>query len=152
MGILEARTHLESLNLDIEIMEFDQSSATVDLAAQALGVDPDRIAKTMAFMLKDRPILIITSGKARIDNRKFKDQFSQKARMVPPDELVTITGHPMGGVCPFGLVAPLDIYLDESLRQYDTVYPACGTVNSAVRIRVADLAQVTDGIWIHITG
>ena len=135
---------------DLQILETELSSATVELAAKAHGVAPALIAKTMAFGLKDREILIVTKGDARIDNRKFKDHFHEKASMLSPEEVVEITGHPVGGVCPFGLKKPMDIYLDVSLKEFEYVYPAAGSTNSAVKITPDRLQEVTGGIWIDV--
>ncbi len=137
---------------ELRVIETEQSSATVELAAAALGVEPGRIAKTMSFHLKDQDVLILAKGTARIDNRKFKDCFHCKAKMLAPEEVVEITGHPVGGVCPFGMKQPLPVYLDISLREYDVVYPAGGSPNSAVAIAVDRLAAVTKGTWVDVCG
>lgn len=133
---------------DLHIIETDLSTATVELAAIAHGVAPALIAKTMSFKLKDRNILIVTKGDARIDNRKFKDNFHEKATMLSYDEVLEITGHPVGGVCPFGLKNPMDIYLDISMKEFEYVYPAAGSANSAVKISPDRLQEVTGGVWI----
>lgn len=135
---------------DLQIIETDQSTATVELAAKAHGVAPALIAKTMAFKLKDREILIVTSGDARIDNRKYKDYFHEKATMLNHEEVLEITGHPVGGVCPFALKKPMDIYLDVSMKEFEYVYPAAGSANSAVKISPERLQQVTRGTWIDV--
>lgn len=135
---------------DLHILETDASTATVELAAKAHGVAPALIAKTMAFGLKDRNIIIVTKGDARIDNRKYKDCFHEKATMLNHDEVLEVTGHPVGGVCPFGLKNPLDIYLDVSLKEFEHVYPAGGTANSAVKISPDRLQEVTGGSWIDV--
>jgi Cys-tRNA(Pro) deacylase len=137
-------------NLDLEITEFGESTATVELAAQAIGVEPAQIAKTMGFRLKDQPIVIVSTGDARIDNKKFKSTFSTKAKMIPFAEVESITGHPAGGVCPFGLKDDVGIYLDESLKEFELVYPAGGTPNTAVKITVDQLAHVTKGTWVDV--
>ena len=136
--------------LDLHILETDESTATVELAAKAHGVEPALIAKTMAFGLKDREIIIVTKGDARIDNRKFKDCFHEKASMLNYEEVIEITGHPVGGVCPFGLKNPLDIYLDISMKEFEYVYPAAGSTNSAVKITPDRLHEVTGGTWIDV--
>ena len=150
MSLQSVRAFFQSRQLDIPIIELDVSTATVELAAQAHGVEPGRIAKTLAFRLGDgRVVLLVASGDRRIDNRKFKDAFG-KGKMLPADEVVALTGHPVGGVCPFGLAQPLPIYLDVSLQQYDVVLPAAGAVHSAVRITPAQLAEVTGGEWVDV--
>jgi len=135
---------------DLHILETDESTATVELAAKAHSVAPALIAKTMAFGLKDREMLIITKGDARIDNRKFKDCFHEKASMLNFEEVLEITGHPVGGVCPFGLKNPIDIYLDISIKEFEYVYPAAGSTNSAVKITPGRLQEVTGGTWIDV--
>lgn len=135
---------------DLRILETELSTATVELAAKAHGVQPALIAKTMAFGLKDRKILIVTKGDARIDNRKFKDCFHEKASMLNPEEVLEITGHPVGGVCPFGLKNPMDIYLDVSMKKFEYVFPAAGSTNSAVKITPGRLQEVTGGTWIDV--
>ncbi|MDD3839831.1 MAG: YbaK/EbsC family protein [Clostridia bacterium] len=150
MSIQSVKREIEEKNIDLKVIEFEQSTATVDLAAQALGVEPGMIAKTMAFALKDENILVITKGDARINNRKYKDTFKTKAKMLSPDQVKEVTGHPVGGVCPFGLKQPLKIYLDVSLKQYDYVFPAAGSPNSAVRVDVDKLAEITDAVWIDV--
>jgi prolyl-tRNA editing enzyme YbaK/EbsC (Cys-tRNA(Pro) deacylase) len=135
---------------DLHIIETELSTATVELAAKAHGVAPALIAKTMSFRLKDRAILIVTKGDARIDNRKFKDCFNEKATMLNYDEVLNITGHPVGGVCPFGLKNPMDIYLDVSMKEFEYVYPAAGTANSAVKIAPDRLQEVTGGAWVDV--
>lgn len=136
--------------LDMTIIELETSTATVALAAAAHGVEPGRIAKTLAFRLGDgRVIMLVTSGDSRVDNRKFKAVFG-KGKMLAAEEVVELTGHPVGGVCPFGLAQPLPIYLDQSLQNFDSVLPAAGETNSAVRINPAQLAAVTDGQWVDV--
>jgi len=134
----------------LTIVELEVSTATVALAAQAHGVEPGRIAKTLAFRLAgSQIILLVARGDARIDNRKFKETFG-KGKMLEAEEVVRLTGHPVGGVCPFGLAHPLPVYLDVSLKAFDEVLPAGGSVNSAVRIGVGLLQQVTEGIWVDV--
>jgi len=141
---------LENGYSDLHILETAASTATVELAAKAHGVEPALIAKTMAFGLKDREILIVTRGDARIDNRKFKDCFHEKATMLNHEQVLEITGHPVGGVCPFGLKNPIDIYLDVSMKEFEYVYPAGGSANSAVKITPGRLQEVTGGIWVDV--
>lgn len=150
MSLESVKKQFKEQSLDLNIIELNDSTATVELAAKAIGVEPARIAKTMAFKLKDVDILIISKGDAKIDNRKYKDYFRTKAKMLNSQEVLEITGHPVGGVCPFGLKNPMGIYLDCSLKQFDYVYPAAGSPNSAVKINIDKLAEVTNGIWVDI--
>jgi len=150
MGLDAVRDFFASRKLDLPIIELDVSTATVALAAQAHGVAPGRIAKTLAFRLNDgRAVILVARGDARIDNRRFKDAFG-KGKMLPPEEVVALTGHPVGGVCPFGLAQPLPVYLDRSLQDFDEVLPAAGAVHSAVRISPTLLAEVTGGEWVDV--
>jgi len=150
MSVASVRAHFEALNIDIPILETAENTATVVLAAAAHGVAPGRIAKTLAFKLADgRAVLLVARGDARIDNGKFKTALG-KGKMLSPDVVADITGHPVGGVCPFGLAQALPIYLDASLQAFDEVLPAAGSVNSAVRISVALLAQITQGQWVDV--
>jgi prolyl-tRNA editing enzyme YbaK/EbsC (Cys-tRNA(Pro) deacylase) len=150
MSLQSVREFFQSRALDIPIIELEVNTATVALAAEAHGVEPGRIAKTLAFRVGDgRAILLVASGDARIDNRKFKSAFG-KGKMLPADDVVALTGHPVGGVCPFGLAQPLPIYLDASLRAYEEVLPAAGAVHTAVRISTAQLADVTAGEWVDV--
>ncbi|MGI9132841.1 MAG: YbaK/EbsC family protein [Rhodoferax sp.] len=148
MSLQSVREHFQALQLEIVIIELEVSTATVALAAQAHGVEHGRIAKTLAFRLGDgRVILLVARGDARIENRKFKACFG-KGKMLPADEVAALTGHPVGGVCPFGLAQPLPVFLDISLRDFDEVLPAGGSVHSALRISPTLLAQVTKGEWV----
>jgi Cys-tRNA(Pro) deacylase len=150
MSLESVKKQFEELQLDLSVMEFEQSSATVALAAEAVGVEPNRIAKTMAFKVADEHILIVIAGEGRIDNKKYKQFFGTKAKMLKVEDVIDITGHPVGGVCPFGLKTPMKIYLDETLRVYDCVYPAGGTPSSAVKISIDTLESVTGGTWTDI--
>ena len=136
---------------DIAVERYATSTATVALAAEALGVAPGQIAKTLSLRLDDEVVLLVTRGDARIDNRKYKDRFGQKARMLGLDEVERETGHPVGGVCPFGLARPLRVFCDVSLRTFDEVFPAAGTPDAAVRITPARLAAITEAEWIDVT-
>jgi prolyl-tRNA editing enzyme YbaK/EbsC (Cys-tRNA(Pro) deacylase) len=150
MSLQSVRDFFSSRQLDLPIIVLNISTATVALAAEAHGVEPGRIAKTLAFRLNDgRDILLVASGVARIDNKKFKEAFG-RGKMLGPEVVEQITGHPVGGVCPFGLARPLPVYLDESLNQYDEVLPAAGSVSSAIRITPQLMAQVTEGQWIDV--
>ena len=154
MGKKEVEEYFRSIGReDLKILEFDRSSATVELAAQAVGVAPELIAKTLTYDLKDgRHVIIVASGTARVSNRKFKDCFGCKARMMDHEEALLLTGHAVGGVCPFGLKTPIEVYLDESLKQFEYVYPAAGEANNAVKIRVDEFASLTGGRWIDVCG
>jgi prolyl-tRNA editing enzyme YbaK/EbsC (Cys-tRNA(Pro) deacylase) len=150
MSIDSVRAFFAAKDLACPILEFAESSATVELAAKALGVAPELIAKTLAFSVNDSAILILAKGDARIDNRKFKAVFNAKARMLPPDEVLRLTGHPVGGVCPFGLANPVDVFLDVSLEGYEYVFPAAGAGNTAVKITPAALQEVTAARWVDV--
>jgi prolyl-tRNA editing enzyme YbaK/EbsC (Cys-tRNA(Pro) deacylase) len=134
----------------LEIIETAQPTPTVQTAAAAHGVEPGRIAKTLAFRLKDdRVVLLVARGDARVDNRKFKETFG-KGRMLPADEVAAITGHPVGGVCPFALAQPLEVFLDLRLRDFDEVLPAAGSTHNAVRISPGLIAELTGGRWVDV--
>ncbi len=135
---------------DIKVLETKESSATVALAAQAHGVDPDQIAKTICLKAGDTIILVVAAGMKRLDNRKFRDRFSAKPRMLGAEDVVEVTSHPIGGVCPFGLPSPLPIYCDVSLKQYAEVVPAAGAINAAVRISPDRLVQLTHAEWVDV--
>jgi prolyl-tRNA editing enzyme YbaK/EbsC (Cys-tRNA(Pro) deacylase) len=135
---------------DIAVERFATSTATVALAAGALGVAPGQIAKTLSLRLDDEVVLLVARGDARIDNRKYKDTFGQKARMLGLDEVERETGHPVGGVCPFGLARPLRVFCDVSLRAFDEVFPAAGAPDAAVRITPARLAAIMGAEWIDV--
>lgn len=150
MSLETVRAFFAASAPDIEIIETALSSATVAQAAEAHGVDPAQIAKTICLRVADEPILVVASGLARLDNRKFKDAFGVKGRMLGADEVVAVTSHPVGGVCPFGLPSPLRIYCDISLKQFDLVVPAAGSTNSAVRISTNRLAEITNATWVDV--
>ncbi len=135
---------------DIEVIELGESTATVALAAAAHRVEPGQIAKTLSLKVKNEVILVVAKGDARLDNKKLKDTFGAKARMLSSDEVVTITGHPVGGVCPFGLENPLSVYCDVSLKQYVEVLPAAGAIHSAVRISPDRMAELTSAKWVDV--
>jgi len=135
---------------DITVIESTQSSATVVLAAEAYGVEPARIAKTLSLRIGERVVLIVASGTTRMDNKKVKAQFGGKAKMLGLDEVAAITGHEVGGVCPFGLKTPLPVYCDISLRAFDIVVPAAGSTHSAVRIAPARMAELTSAEWVDV--
>ena len=152
MAIDKAREHLKKYGLEDRVKEFDVSSATVELAAKAVGVEPCRIAKTLSFMTKEGPILIVASGDARIDNKKYKEQFHVKAKMLTPEEVIELVGHAVGGVCPFGIKEGVFVYLDESLKRFETVFPACGSSNSAIELTISELEQCSGYVaWVNIS-
>jgi len=152
MGKEQVRAYLDSIGRpDIQIIEFIDSSATVQLAAAAAGVPPAQIAKTLALRIKERVVLVVLGGEARLCNKKLKQLFGAKAKMLSADETFAITGHAVGGVCPFGLKEQLPIYLDESLRAFSIMYPAGGESNSAVPIGIDDLTEITGGLWVDIS-
>lgn len=141
MSIERARAYFGQYGMEEKILEFDVSSATVELAAQALNCEPKRIAKTLSFHLKEQIILIVTAGDAKVDNKKYRERFETKAKMLHPDEVEELTGHAIGGVCPFGIKEGVAVYLDESLKRFDTVFPACGSSNSAIELTIPQLEQ-----------
>ena len=150
MSLESVRAFLAEKAPDIDIIITEQSSATVDLAAQAHGVEPAQIAKTICVRVGEQTMLIVAGGTARLDNKKFKAQFSGKPRMLGAEEVLELTSHPVGGVCPFGVATPMPIYCDVSLRAYDEVVPAAGATNAAVRIGTERLAEVTDASWVDV--
>ena len=151
MSIEKGRAYFRQFGMEDRVREFDVSSATVELAALALGVDGARIAKTLSFKKGDSCILILAAGDARIDNHKFKDKFHMKAKMLAPDEVLTLVGHPVGGVCPFGINDGSDVYLDESLKRFETVFPAVGSGNSAIELNLDELYKYSNAIeWIDV--
>lgn len=151
MAIEKVREYFKKYGLENKILEFDVSSATVALAAQALNCEPCRIAKTLSFMVDAKPILIVTAGDAKIDNPKYKAQFGAKAKMLTPDEAETLIGHAVGGVCPFAVKEGVIIYLDRSLKRFETVFPACGSSNSAIELTIADLEKYAGyPTWVDV--
>lgn len=150
MSVEAVKKFFKKNNIDIDIKILKDTS-TVEKAANALGVSPGEIAKSMLFKLKDKYIMVILSGEKKIDNRKFKDTFHCKARMVPPEEVLEITGHPVGGVCPYGLKTDIDIYYDISLKNYKIVYPAAGDINAAVAVKVDDMDKIVKGEWVDVS-
>lgn len=151
MSIEKARAHLKKHGLDDRIIELSVSSATVALAAEALGCEPAHIAKTLSFEHGDGAILILAAGDARIDNPKFKAQFGVKARMLSAEKVEPLIGHAIGGVCPFGINPGVPVYLDESLRAFDIVYPAAGNSASGVRLTVDELERASEAVgWVNV--
>lgn len=151
MSIEKGRAYFRQFGMEDRVREFDVSSATVELAALALGVEGARIAKTLSFKKDDSCILILAAGDARIDNHKFKDRFHMKAKMLAPEEVLSIVGHPVGGMCPFGINDGIDVYLDESLKRFETVFPAVGSANSAIELDLDELYKYSNAIeWIDV--
>ena len=152
MSLESVRAFFAEKAPDIAVIESDMSSATVVLAAQAYGVEPARIAKTLSLRVGDRVVLIVASGTARMDNKKVKARFGGKPKMLDAAEVADITGHEVGGVCPFGLKTPLPVYCDVSLQAFDEVVPAAGSTHSAVRIAPARMAELTAAEWVDVCG
>ncbi len=151
MSIEKGREYLKKYGAENRVLEFDVSSATVELAAKAVGTEGKRIAKTLSFLLSDGAILIVTAGDAKIDNKKFKTTFSQKAKMLTFEQVEEMIGHSVGGVCPFGINEGVRVYLDESLRRFETVFPAVGSSNSAIELTIEELERFSeyDG-WVDV--
>jgi len=150
MGILEVRAYFRQNGIPEEIREFPVSSATVELAAQALGVEPKLIAKTLSFETAQGGLLLLAAGDARVDNRKFRETFGFKAKMLSPEDALRLTGHAVGGVCPFALATALPVYLDVSLRRFETVYPAAGSPASCVVVTPDRLREITGAAWVDV--
>lgn len=152
MSIDKVRAYFEEKGIADRIQEFDVSSATVELAAQALGCDGCRIAKTLSFHVGDRVVLIVAAGDVKIDNPKYKAQFHEKAKMLSFDEAPELIGHAVGGVCPFAVNEGVEVYLDESLKRFETVFPACGSSNSAIELTIPELEELSGYIsWIDVS-
>lgn len=151
MSIKKGRAYFRQFGMEDRVLEFDVSSATVELAAQALGVDGARIAKTLSFKNGDGCMLILAAGDARIDNKKFKEKFHFKAKMLTSDEVLEMVGHPVGGVCPFGINDGIDVYLDVSLKRFETVFPAVGSGSSAIELDLDELYKYSNAKeWIDV--
>lgn len=151
MAIGQVKKWLEQWNAADRVMELDLSSATVELAARALGCEEQRIAKTLSFEAEDGCILIVAAGDAKVNNGKFKIRFGKKPRMLPPDQVEEKTGHGVGGVCPFGVKEGVQVYLDDSLKRFETVFPACGSSNSAIEVTLPELEQFSEALgWVDV--
>ena len=151
MAIEKVKDFFRSFGMEDRIMEFDVSSATVELAAQALGCEPCRIAKSLSFITPDGPILVVAAGDAKIDNPKYKAQFGTKAKMLTPDQAIELIGHAVGGVCPFAINECVKVYLDNSLKRFETVFPACGSSNSAIELTLPELEEFSSFVsWIDV--
>ena len=152
MSVEKVKKYLEGYGLSDRVMEFGVSSATVELAAEALGCEPCRIAKTLSFMVDGKPILIVAAGDVKVDNHKYKARFGTKAKMLTPDEAVALIGHAVGGVCPFAVNDGVTVYLDESLKRFQTVFPACGSSNSAIELTIPELEHCSGfDSWVDVT-
>lgn len=151
MAIEKVKEFFKKYNMDNRIKEFEVSSATVELAARALNCEPCRIAKTLSFMVDECPILIVCAGDAKIDNSKYKHQFKAKAKMLSPDDVLRLIGHGVGGVCPFGINKGVTVYLDESLKRFKTVFPACGSSSSAIELSIDEMEKYSGySQWIDV--
>lgn len=151
MAIEQARAYLKQYHKDQDILELDASSATVELAAQALGTQPERIAKSLSFMGKEHALIVVAAGDCRVDNHAYKETFGCKAKMLKGDEVEAYTNHTIGGVCPFGVPEDTQLYLDVSLKRFDYVYPACGTANSAIRLTISELETLLpNAAWVDV--
>ena len=141
MAIERVKEYFRQYGMEERIIELKESSATVELAAQALGCEPARIAKSLSFMVADKPILVISAGDVKVDNAKYKAKFGAKAKMLTAEEAESLVGHAVGGVCPFGISEGVTVYLDESLKRFTTVFPACGSGNSAIELTIPEMEQ-----------
>ena len=151
MSIEKVRAYFSQFGMENRILEFPVSSATVELAAVAVGCEPQRIAKTLSFMVADRPILIVAAGDAKIDNPKYKAQFSQKAKMLSFDQAAELIGHAVGGVCPFAVNEGVEVYLDESIKRFETVFPAAGSSNSAIELTIPEMESCSGYVaWVDV--
>lgn len=150
MSVSDVRKFFKDHQLEFEIMELEESTATVTLAATAHGVHPDRIAKSIALSAGSRHVLLVTTGTSRVDNKLFKAVFSAKPRMLGAEDVLALTGHPVGGVCPFALKTPMEIFLDDSLKAFDTVFPAAGAPNASIEITPDKLRDITNAEWIKV--
>ena len=151
MALADVKAYFKGTELEGKVIELAESSATVELAAAALHTEPDRIAKTLSYLIEDRPILIVASGLARVDNRKYKDRFHKKAKMIPFDEVNDYIGHLPGGVCPFATKEGVTVYLDVSLKRFPSVFPACGSSNSGIELTIPELEKYSGSVsWIDV--
>ena len=152
MAIEKVRKYFEQYGMEEKILEFDTSSATVELAAMAVGCEPKRIAKTMSFLVTNNPILIVLAGDAKISNPKYKETFQTKAKMIPAEQVEDMIGHHIGGVCPFAIREGVAVYLDVSLKRFDTVFPAAGSENSAIELTLEELMRFSNAVdWVDVS-
>ena len=151
MSFERAKEYLKEYGLENKVMEFPVSSATVEDAAKAVGCNEEKIAKTLSFIVEDKPILIVVSGDCKIDNSKYKAEFHKKAKMIPFNDVEELIGHNVGGVCPFGVNPGVTVYLDNSLKRFDIIYPACGSSNSAVKLTIEELEKASNyEKWVDV--
>ena len=151
MAIEKVKAYFAQYGIEGRVREFDVSSATVELAARALGCEPCRIAKTLSFLVEDRAILVVAAGDAKIDNPRYKAHFAAKAKMLTPEQAEAMVGHAVGGVCPFAVNEGVEVYLDESLKRFQTVFPACGSSNSAIELTIAELEKYSGyTAWVDV--
>lgn len=151
MAVGKVKAYFKKYGIEDKVLEFDMSSATVELAAKALHCEPERIAKTISFKLDDRAILIVVAGDTKIDNKKYKEQFGSKAKMLDSSEVEALIGHAVGGVCPFAVNKGVEVYLDVSLKRFETVFPACGSSNSAIELTIDELEKYSNYFqWIDV--
>ena len=151
MAIEKVKEFFSKYDMADRILEFDVSSATVELAAAALGCEPERIAKSLSFLVDDGAVLVVTAGDARIDNPKYKAQFGTKAKMLSPVQVESLVGHAVGGVCPFGINPGVKVYLDVSLKRFETIFPACGSSNSAIELSLEEMEKYSGYLeWIDV--
>ena len=151
MAIEKVKAYFKQLGIDARVLEFDVSSATVELAAQALQCEPCRIAKSLSFLVDGAAVLVVAAGDARVDNAKFKAKFQTKAKMLSPADVEALVGHAVGGVCPFAVNGGVKVYLDESLKRFTTVFPACGSSNSAIELTLPELEQYSGFVeWVDV--
>lgn len=151
MSIERVREYFSAYHMDGKIQEFEVSSATVELAAKALCCAPERIAKTLSFLVDGHAILVVAAGDAKIDNHKYKERFAAKAKMIPPEEVTELVGYAVGGVCPFAVKKGVEVYLDVSLRRFETVFPACGSANSAIELTIPELEKYSGYAgWVDV--
>lgn len=151
MSIEKVREYFKKNNMENRIKEFEVSSATVELAAKAVNCEPAIIAKTLSFKINEKPILIVVAGDAKIDNHKYKERYGKKAKMLTHEEVLNLIGHPIGGVCPFAINDGVEVYLDESLKRFKTIYPACGSSNSAIELSIEELEKYSNySSWVNV--
>lgn len=150
MSIEKVREYFKQFDMEDRILEFPVSSATVELAAQALNIEGKRIAKSLSFGVNGGAILVVTAGDARVDNAKFKRQFGVKAKMLSHDDAAAMIGHAVGGVCPFAVNPGVAVYLDASMKRFETVFPACGSSNSAIELTISELETYSGGTWVDV--
>ncbi len=151
MSIEKVKEYLKQYNRENDILEMESSTATVELAAEALGTKPARIAKSLSFQDGDSAMIIVVAGDAKIDNKKFKNEFNFKAKMLSPEDAIKFTGHAVGGVCPFALPNDVKVFLDESMKRFETMFPACGSSNSAIEVTLGELEEYSNCIkWIDV--